>query len=89
MNLSTFVLRQKTFVIFFTLLCTLVGLVSYFQLGKLEDPAFTVKSAVIVTLYPGADAGEVVIDSKSPNVTRLPRKPVVFAFAMLLPITSR
>ncbi|MGL4504648.1 MAG: efflux RND transporter permease subunit, partial [Aeromonas sobria] len=59
MNLSTFVLRQKTFVIFFTLLCTLVGLVSYFQLGKLEDPAFTVKSAVIVTLYPGADAGEV------------------------------
>ena len=59
MNLSTFVLRQKTFVIFFTLLCTLVGLISYFQLGKLEDPAFTVKSAVIVTLYPGADAGEV------------------------------
>ncbi|BBR39629.1 efflux RND transporter permease subunit [Aeromonas allosaccharophila] len=71
MNLSTFVLRQKTFVIFFTLLCTLVGLVSYFQLGKLEDPAFTVKSAVIVTLYPGADAGEVERLVTDPIETKL------------------
>ncbi len=71
MNLSTFVLRQKTFVIFFTLLCTLAGLVSYFQLGKLEDPAFTVKSAVIVTLYPGADAGEVERLVTDPIETRL------------------
>ncbi|BCV35335.1 transporter [Shewanella chilikensis] len=59
MNLSTFALRQKTFVIFFTILCMIAGIYSYFDLGKLEDPSFTVKSAVIVTLYPGADAKEV------------------------------
>ncbi|BCV65370.1 transporter [Shewanella carassii] len=59
MNLSTFALRQKTFVIFFTVLGMIAGIYSYFDLGKLEDPSFTVKSAVIVTLYPGADAKEV------------------------------
>ncbi|MDL2196733.1 efflux RND transporter permease subunit [Shewanella algae] len=59
MSLSTFALRQKTFVIFFTILGMIAGIYSYFDLGKLEDPSFTVKSAVIVTLYPGADAKEV------------------------------
>lgn len=59
MNLSTFALRQKTFVIFFTVLIALTGIYSYFDLGKLEDPSFTVKSAVVVTLYPGATAKEV------------------------------
>lgn len=59
MNLSTFALRQKTFVVFFTVLLTIAGVYSYFDLGKLEDPAFTVKSAAVVTLYPGATAKEV------------------------------
>ncbi|MBY5990871.1 efflux RND transporter permease subunit [Ferrimonas balearica] len=59
MNLATFAIRQRTFVVFFTVLCTLVGLYSYFDLGKLEDPTFTVKSAAVVTLYPGASAQEV------------------------------
>ena len=59
MNLSTFALRQRTFVIFFTILCMIAGVYSYFDLGKLEDPTFTVKSAVVVTLYPGASAEEV------------------------------
>lgn len=59
MNLSTFALRQKTFVVFFTVLCVIAGVFSYFDLGKLEDPSFTVKSAVIVTMYPGATASEV------------------------------
>ncbi|MFV0596698.1 efflux RND transporter permease subunit [Shewanella sp.] len=59
MSLSTFALRQKTFIIFFTVLSIIAGIYSYFDLGKLEDPSFTVKSAVIVTLYPGANAKEV------------------------------
>lgn len=59
MNLSLFAIRQKTFVIFFATLCAIAGVYSYFDLGKLEDPSFTVKSAVVVTLYPGATAQEV------------------------------
>ncbi|MDO6542684.1 efflux RND transporter permease subunit [Photobacterium sanguinicancri] len=58
-NLAEFAIRQRTFVIFFSVLSIIAGLYSYFDLGKLEDPSFTVKTAVVVTLYPGASAKEV------------------------------
>ena len=35
------------------------GLIAFERMGKLEDPAFTIKSAKILTLYPGATAREV------------------------------
>lgn len=59
MNLAEFAIKQRTFVLFFTVLSVIAGLYSYFDLGKLEDPSFTVKTAVVVTLYPGASAEEV------------------------------
>ncbi|WP_063344730.1 efflux RND transporter permease subunit [Vibrio jasicida] len=58
-NLAEFAIRQRTFVLFFIALSVVAGLYSYFDLGKLEDPSFTVKTAVVVTLYPGASAKEV------------------------------
>lgn len=58
-NLAEFAIRQRTFVLFFTALSVIAGLYSYFDMGKLEDPSFTVKTAVVVTLYPGASAQEV------------------------------
>ncbi|CAM4366407.1 efflux RND transporter permease subunit [Vibrio agarivorans] len=59
MNLAEFAIRQRTFLLFFTVLSVIAGIYSYFDLGKLEDPSFTVKTAVVVTLYPGASAEEV------------------------------
>ncbi len=53
MNLAEFAIKQRTFISFFCVLCIVAGTLSYFKLGKLEDPSFTVKSAVIVTLYRG------------------------------------
>ncbi len=35
------------------------GLLSFDEMGKLEDPAFTIKNARVITLYPGASAQEV------------------------------
>lgn len=35
------------------------GFTAYDKIGKLEDPAFTIKQAKIITLYPGATADEV------------------------------
>ncbi|MEZ5573080.1 MAG: efflux RND transporter permease subunit [Halioglobus sp.] len=35
------------------------GLIAFERMGKLEDPAFTIKSAKILTRYPGASAREV------------------------------
>jgi len=35
------------------------GIMAYDSIGKLEDPAFTIKEAKVITLYPGATADEV------------------------------
>ncbi len=59
MRLVEFIVKQRAVVVFATVLLTIGGLWSYFRLGKLEDPEFAVKTAVIVTRYPGASPAEV------------------------------
>lgn len=46
-----------TYFICFLLFCG--GIFSFFGLGQLEDPTFTIKTAMVVTKYPGASAAEV------------------------------
>ncbi|WP_114417858.1 efflux RND transporter permease subunit [Marinospirillum perlucidum] len=41
------------------LLCFLGGIWALMTLGRLEDPAFTIKQALVITPYPGATATEV------------------------------
>ncbi|WP_333606808.1 efflux RND transporter permease subunit [Arsukibacterium sp.] len=41
------------------MLCLLGGLWALLTIGRLEDPAFTLKEAIIITQYPGATALEV------------------------------
>jgi multidrug efflux pump subunit AcrB len=59
MNIGEFSVENK--VISWLLVVIMVGggLMAYDQMGKLEDPAFTIKSAKILTPYPGATAREV------------------------------
>jgi multidrug efflux pump subunit AcrB len=59
MNFAEFAIKQRTFVLFFMVMCLIGGLVSYSKLSKLEDPSFTVKTALVMVLYPGASALEV------------------------------
>ncbi len=42
------------------------GLWGFSSLGRLEDPAFTIKQAVIVTQYPGATAEQVATEVSEP-----------------------
>ncbi|MEM9229260.1 MAG: efflux RND transporter permease subunit [Pseudomonadota bacterium] len=46
--------------------CLLGGLWGFSSLGRLEDPAFTIKSAVIATPYPGATAEQVAREVSEP-----------------------
>lgn len=48
------------------LICLLGGIWGFMSLGRLEDPAFTIKAAVIVTEYPGADATQVAREVSEP-----------------------
>ncbi|WP_372846625.1 efflux RND transporter permease subunit, partial [Pontiella sp.] len=42
-----------------TIMLIAAGLISYQKLGRLENPDFTIKTALIVTTYPGATPAEV------------------------------
>ena len=59
MNLTKSSLNNRVTTIFMLFIVFTLGIFSYFRLGKLEDPEFTVKKALIVTLYPGASSYEV------------------------------
>ncbi|WOI56301.1 efflux RND transporter permease subunit [Palleronia sp. LCG004] len=48
------------------LACVLGGLWGFATLGRLEDPAFTIKNAIILTQYPGASAEEVAREVSEP-----------------------
>ncbi|MEE1947613.1 efflux RND transporter permease subunit [Pseudomonas alcaligenes] len=57
-NLSALAVRERAVTLFMVCLITLAGLVAFFQLGRAEDPAFTVKVMTVVTAWPGATAQE-------------------------------
>lgn len=59
MNPAVFALRKRTLMVVITLLLVGIGMVSFQGLGRLEDPTFTIKTALIVTQYPGAGPLEV------------------------------
>ena len=54
MKIIEYSIKNRIVIVFATLILTVVGIFSYFKLGKLEDPEFKVKEAIVVTLYPGA-----------------------------------
>jgi multidrug efflux pump subunit AcrB len=57
-NLSALAVRERSITLFLICLISLAGIVSFFKLGRAEDPAFTVKVMTIVTAWPGATAQE-------------------------------
>jgi multidrug efflux pump subunit AcrB len=66
MNPGVFSVRNDRVVFTAMLLAVIGGLVAYMNLGRLEDPEFTIKQALIVTPYPGASAEEVAQEVTNP-----------------------
>jgi len=58
-NLSSWALRHPQMVVYLILVFTVAGIISYLNLGRAEDPNFTVKVMVVRTLWPGASASVV------------------------------
>ncbi len=59
LNLSEWALRHRSMVAYLIIVLMLGGALSYFKLGRAEDPDFTFKAMVVRTLWPGATASEV------------------------------
>ena len=62
MNLAQFAVNNRALMHFIEVLLLVAGVFSYFSLGKLEDPNFSIKRAMIVTNYPGASPEEVELE---------------------------
>ncbi len=59
MSLPEYAVKNAKFTWFTVLMLILGGLTAFKSLGQLEDPEFTIKTAVITTSYPGASPEEV------------------------------
>ncbi|NNJ18083.1 efflux RND transporter permease subunit [Pseudomonas putida CSV86] len=60
-NLSEWALRHQSFVWYLMFVALLMGVFSYLNLGREEDPSFTIKTMVIQTRWPGATQDETLL----------------------------
>jgi len=84
MNLAEIALKNRAVTYFTAALVVMAGIGSFFSLGQLEDPEFTVKTATITTLYPGASPKEVeleVTDRIEQAIQELPELDYVESFS--------
>lgn len=57
-NLSRWAVTHPAFVTFLILACSVAGMQAYFQMGRAEDPSFTIKTAIVSATWPGATSEE-------------------------------
>lgn len=58
-NLTEWALNHRGLVYYFIILIFIMGIVSYRQLGRMEDPDFVIRQMVVSAVWPGATAREV------------------------------
>src|SRR5262249_11883521 len=66
LNVGEFSVQNSRIVIAAAAIAVVGGLVAYGRMGRLEDPEFTIKDALIITPYPGASAAEVAKEVTNP-----------------------
>ncbi|OFC70833.1 efflux RND transporter permease subunit [Alteromonas confluentis] len=83
MRIATYSINNPVTVWLLMVICLVGGVLGVINIGKLEDPAFAVKTAIVTTNYPGATAEEV-----EQEVTE-PLESTIQQLATLGDITSR
>nr|WP_086940398.1 efflux RND transporter permease subunit [Thaumasiovibrio occultus] len=58
-DISSYFIQNSVVSWMITLIFLIGGTMAFFGLGRLEDPEFTIKDAMIITTYPGATAQQV------------------------------
>src|SRR5271165_4171 len=66
MNPGVYSVSHSRIIFAFTFILLIGGVFAYKSLGRLEDPEFTIKEALIVTPYPGASPEEVAKEVTNP-----------------------
>ncbi len=57
-NLSAWAVAHPALTLFFIAAFAIAGTIGFQRLGRAEDPSFTIKVAIITTMWPGATASE-------------------------------
>ncbi len=84
LNLSEWAVRNPAVVLFLMLVSLAAGAFSYLDLGRAEDPSFTIKTMVISAAWPGASAEEMqrqVVDPLETKIRTLPRLDYVQSYS--------
>src|SRR5579863_5026344 len=74
-NLSEWAITHRALVLFMILVLGAAGAYSYVNLGRAEDPSFTIKTMVVNVAWPGATATEMqtqVADTIEKKLQELP-----------------
>ncbi len=58
LNLSEWALKNRSLVAYIMIVAVVAGVLSYFRLGRSEDPAFIIKTMVVQAAWPGATVEE-------------------------------
>ena len=75
MDITSFALRKDKVTIVFTLLLFIYGIISFMDLPRAKDPGFIIRTATVVTYFPGASAKRVeqlVTDKLEKNIQEMP-----------------
>jgi multidrug efflux pump subunit AcrB len=76
-TIAEYSIRNKVISWLFLIILAVGGTVSFLDLGRLEDPAFTLKDAMIIAPYPGANPTEVEEELTYPLEKALRQLPYV------------
>jgi multidrug efflux pump subunit AcrB len=60
-NLSEWAIGRRSLVVYFMIAAVLAGSLSFFRLGRNEDPAFTIRTMVVQAAWPGATLEDTVL----------------------------
>ncbi|MGO2476749.1 MAG: efflux RND transporter permease subunit, partial [Pseudoalteromonas sp.] len=77
MTIAELAIKRKVISWMAALLLLIGGVVSYLGLGQLEDPEFTLKKAMVITLYPGASPQQVEEEVTFPIENAIQQLPYV------------
>ena len=59
-NLSELALRHRSLTVYLMIIAVLAGVMSFFRLGRNEDPSFVIKTMVVQAAWPGASVEDTV-----------------------------
>ena len=61
-SIAEYALTNKALIKLFIAVLVIGGLWAFYSMSKMEDPEITVKQALVMTMYPGADAHQVELE---------------------------